>query len=469
MASRRDQLQSYQFMTQRVISAFVMRETDPLQSPLRRGVGAVFGGLMIAVLVGAVFGVYGILTKVGTDPWQTNGSVVIEKDTGASFVYFDGTLHPTLNYASAMLAAGQPNPAVYRVAGSSLDAVPRGVTVGIPGAPASLPGAANRVGLPWSVCASAGTGSAGQPVTTVTTAVSVAPTGGQTLTDGQGVLMKDSAGGIHLLWHGHRYDFRDSDAVLALFGTAGPVAGTGTWLNTLPAGTDIAMINIDAHGSPSIVVPGRSIGDILTAQTGSGPQRYVVLADGVAPITELQKDLLTARYANQPQDVSLSEITPLPRSGALAPAAADVAAPASPPTLVQPDDTQALCAVTTTAAGSPPRLVVGGTVAGTDTAAPTTQGQAPLLADRVVVPAGHVATVRALAAPNAKSGPYYVVTDLGIKFPVPDASVFAMLGYSPTGAVDVPATVIATIPTGPSLDPVAATRPATVNSVDPVN
>ncbi|MEN3308214.1 MAG: hypothetical protein V7603_4416, partial [Micromonosporaceae bacterium] len=41
MASRRDQLQSYQFLIHRVISALVMRETDPAESPLRRGVGAV--------------------------------------------------------------------------------------------------------------------------------------------------------------------------------------------------------------------------------------------------------------------------------------------------------------------------------------------------------------------------------------------------------------------------------------------
>src|SRR5690348_8776684 len=98
MASRRDQLQSYQFMTQRVISAFVMRETDPAQSPLRRGVGAVFAGLMIAVMVGAGFGVVGLITKVGSNTWKTNGAVVVEKDSGASFLYQDGVLHPMLNY-----------------------------------------------------------------------------------------------------------------------------------------------------------------------------------------------------------------------------------------------------------------------------------------------------------------------------------------------------------------------------------
>ena len=140
-------------MTQRVISAFVMRETDPAQSPLRRGIGALFGGLMVAILIAAGFGIFGILTRVGTDQWKSDGSVVVERESGASFVYLAGRLHPTLNVASAKLAAGRPGPTVFRVAAASLAEVPRGVTVGIPGAPASLPAAKQRIGLPWTACA----------------------------------------------------------------------------------------------------------------------------------------------------------------------------------------------------------------------------------------------------------------------------------------------------------------------------
>ena len=65
MPSRTDLLHSYQFRSRRVLAALVMRETDPSQSPLRRGVGAVFGGLMVAILIGAAFGIYGLVTKVG--------------------------------------------------------------------------------------------------------------------------------------------------------------------------------------------------------------------------------------------------------------------------------------------------------------------------------------------------------------------------------------------------------------------
>ncbi|WP_460494921.1 type VII secretion protein EccB [Dactylosporangium cerinum] len=126
-------------MTQRVLSAFVMRETDPAQSPLRRGIGAVFAGIMVAVLVGAGFGVYGILTKVGGTAWKADGSIVIERETGATFVFMDGRLHPTLNFTSALLASGRGASQLFRVSQKSLGSVPRGITIGITGAPDSLP------------------------------------------------------------------------------------------------------------------------------------------------------------------------------------------------------------------------------------------------------------------------------------------------------------------------------------------
>jgi type VII secretion protein EccB len=462
MATRRDQLHSYQFMTQRVISAFVMRETDPLQSPLRRGVGAVFGGLMVAVMVAAGFGIAGIITKVGGDKWKADGSVVIEKETGASFVYLGGALHPTVNYASALLAAGRPNPSVFRVAGKSLGSTPRATPVGIPGAPNSLPTANRRVGLPWTICARPGADNSGRTISTTMLAVAVAPAGGRRLTD-EAMLVKDfQHGTTWLVWHGRRFHLQDSRTVVAaLFGAAGTVPVGTAWLDALPAGTDIAPITVDRTGQPSAEVPGRKIGDVLVTQTGSGPQHYLVFNDGVAPITELQQTILAARSPVQAQQVAAGDITGLPRSDLLGQVGGDGQPPTSPPTLSRPGAGEQICAVTGDATTTPV-VLVGGTVPGLDHALPT--GSASVegtpLADRVLVPSGRVATVRALAAPSARSGPYYVVSDLGIRYPVSSAQVLPALGYSPEQAVDVPASLVARIPSGPTLDPEAATRPA---------
>jgi type VII secretion protein EccB len=461
MATRRDQLHSYQFMTQRVISAFVMRETDPQQSPLRRGVGAVFGGLMVAIIVAAGFGIAGILTKVGGDKWKTDGAVVIEKETGASFVYFDGALHPTLNYASALLAAGRPNPSVFRVAGKALGSAPRANTVGILNAPNSLPARNRRVGLPWTVCATPGTDSAGRTISTTSLAVASRPVGGRGLGE-DALLVRDiEQGSTYLIWHGRRFQIRDAQTVVAaLFGAAGTVPVGTAWLNALPSGTEISPINLERQGEQSSAVPGRQIGDVLVTQTGSGPQYYLVFDDGVAPVTELQRDILAARSPVQPVQVAPADVTALPRSGRLSQPRGEGQPPESPPKLTEPGGGEQICAVTTDADAAPV-IELGGTVPGLDHAVLTRSASAEgtPLANRVLVPSGRVATVRALAAPSAGSGPYYVVTDLGIKYPVSSPQVLQMLGYPPEQAVDVPASLVARIPSGPTLDPDAATRP----------
>ncbi|HEY0620765.1 MAG TPA: type VII secretion protein EccB, partial [Kribbella sp.] len=51
MATKRDQLQAYQFLVQRVVSALVIRESDPEQPPFRRPTAAAIGSVALAVLV----------------------------------------------------------------------------------------------------------------------------------------------------------------------------------------------------------------------------------------------------------------------------------------------------------------------------------------------------------------------------------------------------------------------------------
>jgi len=461
MATRRDQLHSYQFLTQRVISAFVMRETDPQQSPLRRGIGAVFAGVMVAILIAAGFGIYGIITNVGGDKWKTDGAVVIEKETGATFVFSGGVLHPTLNYASAMLITGRPGPRVFRVGGAALDETPRGVPVGIPGAPTSLPPAKRRVGLPWTVCATPDADGAGGAASRVTLAVAAAPSGGRRLGE-EGVLVADAELELtYLVWHGRRHLVQSPRTVVpALFGAVSAAPVGTAWLNALPAGADIARISVDGRGRPSPSLPDRVIGEILATETGSGTQFWLVLPDGAAPITPLQQAVLNAEFPAEPTPVPVATVTNGPISARRLPAG-DTQPPESPPPLVAPAGGDGLCAVTGDPA-APPAVWTGGTVPGLAAAIPT-PGASPdgvPLADGVLVPSGRVATVRAKASPTAPSGPYYVVTDLGLRHSVPTPAVLESLGYPPEQVVDVPATLIGLLPAGPTLDPAAAARPA---------
>ena len=106
MPSRRDQIQSYQFFMQRVISAFVTRDPDPAMTPFRRLGGAGVGSFMIAVLFLAAVGAYGLLFPGGSTSWKDGSTIIQEKETGSLYIYRDGELHPVINYASALLAMG---------------------------------------------------------------------------------------------------------------------------------------------------------------------------------------------------------------------------------------------------------------------------------------------------------------------------------------------------------------------------
>ncbi|MCI2421211.1 type VII secretion protein EccB [Saccharopolyspora sp. K220] len=473
MANRRDQLQAYQFMMQRVVSALVVRETDPEQSPLRRGVGAVFAGVMIAVLVAAGFGVYGVFTGVGGTAWQADGSVIIERETGASFVYREGVLQPTLNFASARLIAGKTDTKVHRVATKSLAGIPRRPTVGILGAPDSLPDRKFALNGPWTMCTVPGTNSAGGPIDTTTLFVSGSLAGGSPLGQ-RAVLVRDVTDHLtYLIWRDHRYrivgsadsSVQPEQVIRSVFGPQAVVLDAGTgWLNGLPAGQDIAPITVEGYGTPSTVLSGRNVGDLVHHPIGQREQYYLVRPDGLAPLTELQVRTLRGQYPVEPVQITPAVANSVPISNALASPSGESAKPADVPELapVPAERRATLCARTVDAAAAPQVSLGGDTTvldAGIETSAETAEGAR--LADRVLVPSGGVVVVRAKASATDPAGAYNIVTDLGLRFPVPSEAVLQTLGYTPADAVPMPAALVQRIPAGPTLDPAAALRTTT--------
>lgn len=452
-------------MMQRVTSALIVHETDPELTPLRRGVGAVFAGVMIAVLVAAGFGVYGVFTGVGGTSWESDGAVIIERETGATYVYRAGSLQPTLNYASARLLSGASTVTTYRVSGEDLAGLPRKATVGIPGAPQSLPETDRLTSIPWTMCSVLTQSSAGIPITTTTLLVGQDLTGEVPLGQ-QALLARDDTDGTsYLLWNDHRYRITDPNVTRSLFGAGvDPVTVGSAWLNGLPAGQDIGAIDVPGRGQSSALLSGLSVGDIVDYPINQGLQYYLVRTDGLAPLSELQVRILQGQYSVQPKQISASAVNAAPVSSALAPASGEAAPPARPPTLTS-SNTTTLCARTGDA-HSAPTISVGGDASKLGTGIQTTQqnGAGTKLADRVLVPPGEAAVVRALPSDTATAGAYSVVTDLGLRFPVPSAKALEALGYSETSAVDMPAALVQRIPQGPTLDFAPAMMPATPQS-----
>jgi type VII secretion protein EccB len=150
MPSRSDQLHSYQFAMQRVVSALMARETDPARPPMRRAGAALMAGLLVAALAVAGFAVWGLLQPGGSTKWRDGRSVIVEKESGAKYAYLDGRLHPVANYASALLIVGAPT--TVQVARRSLAGTPRGAPLGIAGAPDVVPRKGDLLRGPWQVC-----------------------------------------------------------------------------------------------------------------------------------------------------------------------------------------------------------------------------------------------------------------------------------------------------------------------------
>ena len=476
MPSRQDHLPSYQASVQRVVAALVMRETDPAQSPLRRVAGATMAGAIFATLALAGAAVYGLLAGGGGD-WRKEGQVIIEKESGARYVYYkgDGKRHPALNYASAVLIADGAKPDVVMMSRSALNNAPRGAPMGIQGAPDSLPDAGNLVRPPWTLCSQtpdpSNTGGSGATKPQSTLLVGAAVRDGQPLVPvgaaaaADGLLLSTPDGKKYLVYNNHRYRIQQADTVLRAFvwSTKRIVPVSPALINALPAAPDIKLLPVSGRGGKSAALPGAKTGQVYTIRNAGGDvQHAVALSDGLADITEAQADLL-----------SFDPDTPLSPTGEgtpLQPAESDAATKsktgltAAPPFAKPPDIREPIsqvCVSIPDASGvSEVRLdpKVSSPATATATASRTASGA--VLADRIVVPPGHGALVEALASPGATNGTLSVVTDLGIRYPLASRDLMPKLGYDGVAPLRMPAELVALRPVGPGLDPAAAQQNA---------
>lgn len=109
MRSRRDQLQAYQFVRGRMVSALLLADPNTTDAPLRRISRTTFSGVMVGALAMAGFGVYGLINPGGANRWRSADRVVIESGTGARYVWHGGQLHPMLNFRLGQaLPRGRP-------------------------------------------------------------------------------------------------------------------------------------------------------------------------------------------------------------------------------------------------------------------------------------------------------------------------------------------------------------------------
>ncbi|OXM52253.1 type VII secretion protein EccB [Amycolatopsis alba] len=459
MNAKTDQVQAHKFMLGRLTSALLRVDPDAPESPLQRTYRGSLIGVAVAVLACLGLLVFGLVSPGGNKSWRVEGALVVSDSSGARFLYAGGKLLPVLNFVSAKLVAGNQL-AVKHVSEASLKDVPRGEPLGIIGAPDGLPALAAD---PWEVCTGVDRDQAGP------TALRVGDVTANPLGDDAAAVAVAPDGATFLLWKGKRHRVAtDRGALDAVDGVLQPAKVTAAVLDALPAGPDFTPPAIDGLGEAGPALGGTEsrIGRLYTV-SGEPAQRYVLTKAGLTPVSELDTRLLTAdpeirRAAYGGGDVA---VTPLPgRVVSERLASVEQPPPAKPPKAATLHSGQSLCALVVPD-GDTPRTQVA-VADGVARSGQVPSGQPGIAApcsrvDRITVRPGAGALVRASAASGRAGDALFLVTDTGVKYPVPPGGAKA-LGFDQAASNGMPTTLLNLLPTGAALDPLVLGNGGTV-------
>ena len=470
MQSRRDQVQAHTFVMGRLTSGVLRLEPDGLDQPVSRTTKGVLAGLLVAGLIGVVITLFGFIVPGGNTSWAKPGALVMQKDSGARFLSIDGELHPVLNLASAKLLAGDQMTLV-SVNAKSLKEAPRGAPIGLVGAPDSLPAVDNLSRDPWMACNVRTQDDTGAVTSRLALIIGPAPAG-RTLGADEAVPVAGPDGNNYLLWNGQRLKMDKADNVIQAVGSAGNdlPAVTTSFLDVVPAGPDLAVPETAGIGSPGPSLAGHEtrLGQLFTDGTGN---RYLLTGRGLVALTPTLSALLSADPVTQSKAYGGNDIIPVAlgpddMAGHLASPAATAelthqgTLPVNVPKASQVSLQQAVCQQVRP---GPKRTTSALMLVNVDDlrgGVPDSEpGVTPscLPAESVAVNPGGGALVNATLTGGGAGAAHFLITDAGVKYPVPDGNSLAALGYGEVEATQLPTTWLNLLPTGPALTPAAVT------------
>ncbi|GAA4898302.1 type VII secretion protein EccB [Streptomyces coeruleoprunus] len=313
MASRRDELNAYTFAKRRLVAQFLQPNATGSEEGAPRPLRAVLPGVIIGVVILAVFGAWGMFRPVAPQKWDMAGENVIiaSKSTTRYVVLETGgkkQLHPVLNMSSAKLLLNPDKGQVINVDESILDSgkIPHGATLGIPYAPDRLPdskeaGTAKR----WAVCERPVEGGrAIQKAAFVFAEREKDKTEGGNRLRGGELLYVEGPAPERTRYvvdaDGTAYPVEKDELLLRQLVGQGraPQRVSAGWLATLHKGDPISFPRIPDQPGVDAGVPGdlqpeaNKVGMVLTATDGTRKQQYVVLKGRVAPVSDFMAKLL---------------------------------------------------------------------------------------------------------------------------------------------------------------------------------
>ncbi|MEV6756504.1 type VII secretion protein EccB [Streptomyces sp. NPDC051214] len=314
MASRRDELNAYTFAKRRTLASFIQPSPSGSEEGAPRPLRGVVPGLIVGVIVLAVFGAWGMFKPAAKPGWdKPKEHVIIASKSTTRYVVLKTNgkrqLHPVLNMASAKLLLDADKSDVINVDESVLDKgkIPHGATIGIPYAPDRLPseseaGAAKR----WAVCERPGEGGrAIQKAAFILAERDQKKTEGSERLRGGELLYVVGPDKVRYVVdaRGRAYRIAEKDHLSVLLRTIvdrghEPQRVSSEWLKTLHHGDPIAFPKVKGVPGAAAHVKGlqdrraNKVGMVLKASEGAGTQHYVVEPGRIAPISDFTATLL---------------------------------------------------------------------------------------------------------------------------------------------------------------------------------
>lgn len=444
MQTKRDHVHAYQTLVGRMSAALLLGDTNYSEPPARRAlVGMVFG-LVLALLIGVAFWVYGLINPGGSTAWKKPNAILVEKESGARFVYQRGLLVPVLNHASAMLLQGS-DAKVESISRASLSELERGQPVGIENAPDPVPAPSSLISNNWLLCLPHTAGveaqGAGLMSMNINPDVQSAPI---TVDEYMWVASPDNK--QYVVWANQKLRLVEPFVAVALgLGTGRPPVAAQTWLSSLPDGPDIGPAVIPDDGRKTVAINGvaRPVGTVFRQEAGNGTESFAVLrTDGLAPLSRIEAVLLLAKEGDSAVEISTAVMAAAPRSSdnSLTKRIPDLLNAKSVPT-----GERAFCLRQRPGGTSVESQVV--TVERSDAGS----GMNQRIGAYVKPGSGMLAaSVPAPTASGAKPD-RYLITDRGFKYRLADDEAIKALGFGGVTPVPLAAEVLAQLPSGPTL------------------
>lgn len=280
------QVSGWRFLLRRLEHAIVRRDTRMFDDPLQFYSRSVSLGLVVSVLI-----VVGALAMAFFKPQGKlgAGSLFVERTTNQLYLMLSGQLHPAYNLTSARLVLGNPAEPV-AVKSAELNRLPRGQSIGIPGAPYATPVSSDTSSV-WTLCDTVAKAKSTAPsLQTAVIAMPLSLDSSVRAFQPHEALLVSYQGTAWVITSKGRHAIDLSDRALTT-ATGIPTAAKPTPIseglfNALPNAGAWQLPPVPGAGTPnSLRLPAELVvGSVFQVHTNKTPQYYVVLADSIAPV-----------------------------------------------------------------------------------------------------------------------------------------------------------------------------------------